>query len=273
MTVVPRKKLSRSRVSLVTACTLMLVPSAFAQKFNPAIVQRGKETFGPACGFCHGLTARGGDGGPDLARSLFVLGDENGKELGELLKTGRQGTTMPAFPNMSPEQVSDMAVFLHERVEAARNREGATPPNIVIGDAAAGLAYFNGEGKCSGCHSVSGDLKGIGAKYEPIALQDKFLSPRAGGGRGGRGAVTPNRTTRTVKVTPASGPPVSGTLLAVSDFAVTLLEPGGQRRSFTRDGDAPKVEITDPLQAHKDLLRRITDKDIHNLTAYLVSLK
>jgi cytochrome c oxidase cbb3-type subunit 3 len=270
---VGKKTLSRKKFSFIATCALLLATSAFAQKFNPATVQHGKETFGPACGFCHGLTARGGDGGPDLARSLFVLGDENGKELGELLKAGRQGTNMPAFPNMSPEQVSDMAVFLHERVEAARNREGATPPNIVVGDAAAGAAYFTGEGKCNGCHSASGDLKGIGAKYEPIALQDKFLSPRAGGGRGGRGAVTPNKTTRTVKVTPPSGPPVSGTLLAVSDFAVTLLEPGGQRRSFTRDGDTPKVEITDPLQEHKELLRRITDKDIHNLTAYLVSLK
>ena len=99
-----------------------------------------------------------------------------------------------------------MAVFLHERVEAARNREGAKPPNIVVGDPAAGAAYFNGAGKCSGCHSISDDLKGIGAKYEPIALQDKFLSPRAGGGgRGGRGSAAANKTTKTVKVTPSSG--------------------------------------------------------------------
>lgn len=267
------QKLSAKQVLILAVCTLSTVATASAQrggpKFDPAIVQRGKDTFGPACGFCHGLTARGGDGGPDLGRSLFVLSDENGKQLGELLAAGRPNNGMPAFPNMTPAQVSDMALFLHERVEAARNREGSAPPNIVVGDAAAGSAYFSGAGKCSGCHSATGDLKGIAARYEPVALQDKFLSPR-GGGRGNPG---PSKSAKTVKVTLPSGAPVSGTLLAVSDFAVTLREADGQRRSFTRDGDTPKVEITDPLQAHLDLLLRITDKDIHNLTAYLVTLK
>jgi cytochrome c oxidase cbb3-type subunit 3 len=252
-------------------CALAWAHAGRAQnsKFDMTAVQRGKEVFGPNCGFCHGLTARGGDGGPDLARSLFVLSDEKGQQLGELLKTGRGN--MPAFANMSPTQVTDMAQFLHERVESARNREGTTPPNIVTGDAKAGEAYFNGAGKCAGCHSVTGDLKGVGAKYEPVALQDKFLSPRQSG-RGGRGAADP-RTTKTVKVTPPNGPAVSGTLLMVSDFAVTLRDASGKRVSFTREGDVPKVEITDPLQAHLDQLRTITDKDIHNLTAYMVTLK
>jgi cytochrome c oxidase cbb3-type subunit 3 len=250
-------------------CALACMSAASAQKFNAAAVQRGKEVFGPNCGFCHGLTARGGDGGPDLARSLFVLSDEKGQQLGDLLKTGRGN--MPAFSNMSPAQVTDMAEFLHERVEAARNREGSTPPNIVVGDAKAGQAYFNGAGKCSGCHSVTGDLKGVGAKYEPVALQDKFLSPRSGGGRG-RGPVN-LKTVRTVRVTPQNGTAVSGTLIMISDFAVTLRDAAGQRVSFTREGDVPKVEIIDPLQAHLNQLLTLTDKDIHNLTAYMVTLK
>ncbi len=260
--------------SLIVAAFLFgsAVAPLSAQKgtYDPAAVPRGKEAFGPACGFCHGLSARGGDGGPDLARSLFVMGDDHGKQLGEILKTGRNG--MPAFPDLTPSQVSDMASFLHERVEAARARESATPPNIIVGDAKDGLAYFNGAGKCSGCHSATGDLKGIASRFEPVALQDRFLSPRAGGGRGGRGGG-PNRAAKTVKVTPPNGPAVTGTLMSVSDFAVTLRESDGNRRTFTREGDVPKVEITDPLQAHYDLLRRITDKDIHNLTAYLVTLK
>ncbi len=237
-------------------------------KFPADVVARGKESFGPSCGFCHGLDARGGDGGPDLARSLFVLGDENGQQLGELLKAGRPNNGMPAFPNMTPAQVKDMAVFLHERVEAARNREGTTPPNIVVGNAADGQKYFNGAGKCNTCHSVTGDLQGIGGKMEPIALQDKFLSPRGGRG-GGNGAAMAKKVT----VTPKTGPAVSGTLMSVSDFAVTLRDASGDRRTFTRDGDEPKVVITDPLQAHLNLLRVITDKDIHDLTAYLVTLK
>lgn len=237
-------------------------------KFPAEVVARGKEAFGPSCGFCHGLDSRGGDGGPDLARSLFVLGDEDGQQLGELLKAGRPNNGMPAFPNMSPAQVKDMAVFLHERVESARNREGTTPPNIVVGNAADGAKFFNGAGKCSTCHSVAGDLKGIGGKLEPVALQDKFLSPR-GGGRGGGNPVTAKKVT----VTPKAGAAASGTLMSISDFAVTLRDANGDRRTFTRDGDEPKVVITDPLQAHLDLLRVLTDNDIHDLTAYLVTLK
>lgn len=266
-------QLSKPHLLMAAACVFGAVVPASAQKgtYDPAAVPRGKEVFGPACGFCHGLTARGGDGGPDLARSLFVMGDDHGKQLGEIIKNGRPNNGMPAFPDITPAQVSDMASFLHERVEAARNRESATPPNIIVGDAKAGLAYFNGAGKCSACHSATGDLQGIAAKYEPVALQDRFLSPRAGG-RGGRGGGQ-NRTAKTVKVTPATGPAVTGTLMSVSDFAVTMRDSEGNRRTFTRDGDVPKVEITDPLQAHYDLLRRITDADIHNLTAYLVTLK
>jgi cytochrome c oxidase cbb3-type subunit 3 len=254
-----------------------------SSKFDQASVDRGKEVFGPNCGFCHGLTARGGDGGPDLARSLFVLSDDKGQQVSEILKTGRIGQGMPAFPNLSQAQSRDIAEFLHERVEAARNREGTTPPNIVTGDAGAGVAYFNGAGGCGGCHSASGDLKGIGSKYEPVALQDRFLSPRGGrgggGGRGVVGALTRQPTARTVKVTTPSGQSFAGTLIGVSDFAVTLRDADGQRRTFSLEGNAnpegspTKVEIIDPLQAHLDLLTKISDKDIHNLTAYLVTLK
>jgi cytochrome c oxidase cbb3-type subunit 3 len=246
-----------------------------ARVFDREAIARARTIFEPTCGFCHGNDARGRAGGPDLARSLVVLYDTGGKELGEYLRTGAPERGMPAFPSLQPGQVADIAEFLHERVEAARNRNPIDLRASVVGDPVAGAAYFNGPGRCSTCHSVTGDLAGIGAKYDPMTLQDRIVNPRPQGPGGGRGAAppAPSRSARTVTVTLASGENASGTLLFISEFAVTLLDQAGQRRSFTRAGGVPKVVVTDPLQAHMDLLRQYTDRDMHNVTAYLVTMK
>jgi mono/diheme cytochrome c family protein len=240
--------------------------AGFAQQaVDQASLGRGRTVFGANCGFCHGADARGTDQAPDLARSLLVLSDEKGKELGDFLKVGRADKGMPSFATLSQQQILDLAVFLHERVEAARSRTIREGVSILVGDARAGQAFFNGDGKCATCHSVTGDLKGVGAKYDPVALQDRFVNPRvARGGSNARGSV---------KVTTPSGEVVSGTLVSVSDFEITLRDAAGVRRSFTRDNDVPKVEINDPLQAHFDLMLKYTDTNMHDLTSYLVTLK
>ncbi len=179
---------------------------------------------------------------------------------------------MPAFPNLTREQVADIAEFLHERVEAARRRTPVDARASIVGDPEAGAAYFNGKGRCSTCHSVTGDLAGIGGKLDPMSLQDRFVNPRPGGQRGDPGPASP-RSNRVVAVTMASGQVISGTLNFISEFAVTLTDESGQRRSFTRTDDTPKVVVTDPLQHHFDLMKTYTDKDMHDLTAYLVTIR
>jgi mono/diheme cytochrome c family protein len=201
-----------------------------------------------------------------------VLADTGGKELAGFLRAGRPERGMPAFPNLTDQQITDIAEFLHERLEAARSRSATDTMAPLVGDAKAGAAYFNGPGRCTTCHSVSGDLAGIGAKYDPAALQGRLVNPRPGGGRGQAAAPSP-RAARTVTVTLASGQTVTGTLDFISEFAVTLIEASGTRRTFKRDGDVPKVVVTDPLQAHFDMLRTFRDKDMHDLTAYLWTLK
>jgi cytochrome c oxidase cbb3-type subunit 3 len=145
--------------------------------------------------------------------------------------------------------------------------------NIVVGDANAGKAYF--ATKCSACHSATGDLQGIASRIsEPVQLQNAWVAGGGGGGRGGRGgAGTPNRREIRVTVTTPAGQKVEGRLDRLDDFIVTLTPADGVQRSFTRNGDAPKVEIQDPLAGHKQLLPVYTDKDIHDVTAYLVTLK
>jgi cytochrome c oxidase cbb3-type subunit III len=237
-------------------------------QYDPASRERGKTAFGATCGFCHGQNARGGEGGPDLLHSVIVLQDEGGKDLGEFLQKGRPEKGMPAFTGMPQAQSTDIATFLHAEVLAAMTQR-TLQINIVTGDAKAGEAFFNGAGKCSTCHSVTGDLKGIGGKYDAITLQDKAMMPRGGTGFGGP-APGPKQM---VTVTLASGETHTGTLERITMFAVTLRDASGTRRTFARDGEMPKVEVKDPLQGHFENLLKITDKQMHDTTAYLVSLQ
>jgi len=232
-------------------------------------VERGKTTFVEACGFCHGSNAKGGEKGPDLLRSVLVLDDENGKAIAPVILRGRPEKGMPRFP-LTPQQIADIAAFLHNSIKNAIERDNYKILNIVTGDPKAGAAYFSGSGHCASCHSITGDLRGIGAKYEPVTLQGKFLQPNYNWTEG-----TPPHTVFAVSatVTLPSGETFTGSLLSYDDFNVALREPNGAYHSFKRTNDVPRVEIHNRLQAHLDLLSRYTDADIHNLTAYLVTLK
>jgi cytochrome c oxidase cbb3-type subunit III len=255
----------------------LATPQFGGQRFDQAAVERGQQLFVAQCGFCHGSNATGGQSGPDLIRSVLVMNDEDGKQLGEFLKVGRPDKGMPKF-EMSQEQNKDIAAFLHQRIAAVVDRGAYKVLNILVGDAKAGEAFFNGAGKCNTCHSPTDDFKGIGAKYDPVTLQDRIVMPRGRGGFGGgprRGAPNGKALSSfpTVTVTLPSGKSFSGQPLLVTDFDVVLRDDSGTIRSFTRDGDTPKVEIKDPLQAHVDMLVVWKDSDLHNMTAYLVTLK
>ncbi len=236
--------------------------------YDPESRERGKTAFAAACGFCHGQNARGGESGPDLLHSVVVLSDEGGKQLGQFLQTGRPDKGMPAFAGLPQAQAIDIATFLHAEVLSAVSQR-SVEVNIVTGDPKAGEAFFNGEGKCNTCHSVAGDLKGIGSKYDPIVLQEKAMMPRGGTGFGGPPPDPPQRVT----VTLASGEKFDGALVRLTLFHVTLRDVKGVRHTFARNGDTPKVEVRDPLEGHFENLRRMTDQHMHDITAYLVTLR
>ena len=232
---------------------------------DPAVVGRGRQIFSANCSFCHGSDARGGEGGPNLIRSELVLDDNNGELITPVVQNGRPDKGMPKF-DLSNEDIASIAAFIHSMPVGGRAATTGTV-NPLVGDAKAGEAYFNGAGKCATCHSVTGDLAGIGAKYTDVrALQGAMLSgePR------GELAESPRKT---VTVTLRDGNTVEGTLYQIDDFIVSLVDANGNYHSYVRQGDSPKVVIKDPLRPHLDMLRTLKDDDIHNLTAYLVTLK
>jgi mono/diheme cytochrome c family protein len=244
-------------------------------EFDPAAVERGQQLLSAECGFCHGANARGGSSGPDLTRSPLVQTDEAGRQLGEFLRVGRPDRGMPAF-TFTDAQTSDLATFLHASIRASINRRGYKILDILVGDRSAGEAFFNGAGRCATCHSPQRDLRGIGAKYDPPALQNRMVLPRGSVRPPGTPPPPPHadRNAITVTVTPPGGEPTTGALVRLTDFDIVIYDTAsGQTRSWLRSGDTPKVVVTDPLQAHVDLLSKWTDTDMHNVTAYLASLK
>jgi cytochrome c oxidase cbb3-type subunit III len=250
-------------------------------KEDPAAVERGAKLYTAHCAGCHGATARGGPGAPDLVRSVLVLDDEKGILISPILRTGRPDQGMPK-PDLTEPQIADIVAWMHVQTYAAGHRGTYAFLDVVTGDPKKGEAYFNTTGACKSCHSPTGDLKGIASRYEPFALQSRWLQPRGGrgggggggGGRGGRGGpAASGRSTVTVTVTLPSGQSFSGPLERIDDFSVSMRDSSGDYHSFTRDGAIPNVEVHDPLKAHLDLLSRYTDADIHNVTAYLVTLK
>jgi cytochrome c oxidase cbb3-type subunit 3 len=240
--------------------------AAFPQRLqaDQAVLDRGRALYGVNCNFCHGSDARGGEGGPNLLRSQLVLQDKNGELIAPVVQRGRPDQGMPAFAGITITQVADLAAYIHNFPVDNRDPARFPPPSIVVGDAKAGEQYF--QAKCGTCHSVTGDLKGIGGNItDARVLQNTFLMPGKGGPK-----AAPFIHVPPVTVTVAG---IDGELIRIDDFSVTLKDSEGVQRTFRRDGDRPKVELHDPLRPHLDLLRTYTDKDIHNLTAYLVTLK
>jgi mono/diheme cytochrome c family protein len=250
------------------------------EQVDSKAVERGREIMVQQCGFCHGSNARGGQAGPDLTRSDMVQSDENGKQLGAFLKVGRPELKMPRF-DLPEQDLTDLAAFLHAAIQAVSNRRDYKILDIVVGDPKAGEAFFKGAGKCNSCHSPTADLAGVGSRYsDPATLQGRLVMPRGrvrrGPPRGGDAEKPPYLEATAVKatVTLASGEAFTGPLIRLTDFDVTVYDAAEQQaRSWLRTDGVPAVTLQDPLQAHMDQLRRWTDTDIHNLTAFLVTLK
>jgi cytochrome c oxidase cbb3-type subunit 3 len=262
---------------------------------NPAAVARGTALYETTlnCAACHGVTGRGGPGNaPDVTKSALAMQPDNGRALAAFLRTGRIDKGMPAVMPLTAAQAADLSAKLRSLGFAAAQGgqrgggRGARPGwpaaltgqqlSIVVGDPALGKAFFNGPvGRCSSCHSVvdgqpsgAANLAHIASKYpEPKTLQNTMLLNRDSGWSPRTGKDV------TATITYRDGRTVKGYLSSVSDFKVVIRDDDGTETVVSRADGEPRVELTDRLQAHLDLLAQYSDNDIHNLTAYLVTLK
>ena len=244
------------------------------REIPPEVVERGKSLYSVSCSFCHGSDARGGSIGPNLLRSEVVLQDQNGELIAPIVHGSRAEKGMPAI-ELNDGQVSDVAGFLHNLRVAGRDFANRDPINIVVGDATAGKATYGR--MCASCHAEAQSFKYlIDAIPDPRTFQQAWLLPGSPGNMGFGGAPNkyPGSKVPPVGVTvTVDGRATTGTLERIDDFYVALKTPDGATHSFERLGDLPKVEIHDPVHAHREMFRTIKDSEIHDITAYLVTLK
>jgi len=236
---------------------------------DPAAVERGRTLFITNCASCHGDDTRGGNGGPSLIRSAVVLDDQKGELIAAVVREGRADRGMPKFA-LTGDQIVDIAAFMHSFRVNGNERARRRPPTIVVGDARAGETYF--KARCGSCHSATGDLAGIASRIaDARTLQQTWLLPGSTVGRGGPPPARPKPTSATVTL--PSGEKIQGEVERVDDFVIALRLADGTHRSFRITNGVPTVEIQDALQPHKEMLKTFVDADIHNITAYLVTLK
>ena len=238
---------------------------------DPKEIERGKTVYSATCAACHGVDARGGQlGGPNLLRSQLVLNDQVGELIAPIVHGSRAERGMPPIP-INDDDIKAVAAFLHALQASARPQgappESATPPpDALVGNASAGQTYF--AAKCSTCHTAD-SLRGVATKYpEAKVLQNAWVTGGGAGRGGGRGSKPIMAT-----ITAPGGEKVTGRLLRIDDFLISVALPDDTVRTFRRDGEQPKVQIDDPLAGHKALLGVLTDKDMHDVTAYLATLK
>ena len=224
------------------------------------IAQAGGALFGQNCAFCHGRDAMGGETGPDLTQSTLVQSDPTGEKIAAVIREGRPDNKMPGF-NFSPEEIRSLIAFIRAREAAAKahpgGRRGVAPEDLQTGNAEAGKKYFDGAGGCVKCHSATGDLAGIARRYQGLQLEEHMLFPR--------------NAKSQLTVTLPSGETISGTLAYRDEFTVALRDSSGIYRSWP--ASAVKFAVKSPVDAHVEQFPKYTDDDIHNLMAYLQTLK
>jgi cytochrome c oxidase cbb3-type subunit III len=230
---------------------------------DPASVKRGQPLFIASCGSCHAANATGTPKAPNLIRSTIVRHDKDGSAIAGVIRSGGPHPNTPAA-NLPPEQMRDVVSFIRDLVQTYdKSSDGPMPDDypvalLLTGNAKAGRAWFNGAGTCSTCHSITGDLAGIAGKYSPVELQARFMMPRT-------------TKPKTASVTLSSGERVTGVLLVLNTYDVSVRTADGKTLSWP--ADSVRVDVTDPLQAHRDLLLKYTDAHMHDMFAYLWTLK
>jgi cytochrome c oxidase cbb3-type subunit 3 len=231
-------------------------------QFPADLVESGRKHFATDCGFCHGRDATGGSKGADLTRSELVARDVGGNLIGEAVRRGNADKGMPAFASLGKDELNALVAYIHSQkllVESANGgRRSVEPEDLAAGSVEAGQRYF--QANCQRCHSAVGDLAGIGSRLKGLPLLRRMLNPQF-----------QRRSPAMLTVTTPDGRRFAGALQHRDEFTVAMRDDLGVYRSWSIR--TVTYAVDDPLQAHVDQLARYTDEDMHDVLAYLQSLR
>ena len=235
-------------------------PMPVHAKFTEQQIENGGTLFLQNCAFCHGKDASGGESGPDLTRSKVVSGDKEGEGIGQVVRNGRLDKGMPRF-NLGDSEILSLVGFIHSQQDKAMsqsgNRKGVDESDLHTGNAEAGKKYFETTGGCVKCHSATGDLAKVASRYSGLQLLEQMLYPR--------------QAKATVSVKTASGQRYDGPLEYKDEFHIGMKDSFGMYHSWPVS--AVTFKVSNPAEQHVEIMSRYTDKDMHDVLAYIQTLK
>ncbi len=234
-------------------------PTPVHTAYTKAQIDAGGTLFLQNCAFCHGKEAGGGESGPDLTRSKLVASDKDGEAISPVIRNGRAEKGMPKF-NLPDGDVTSLVAFIHTQQDKAMsqtgNRKGVDEADLQTGDAAAGKRYFEGEGGCTKCHT-STSLKGVASRFSGLQLEMRMLYPRD--------------AVKKVSVKTASGQTFNGPLVYQDEFTIGMKNDAGIYQSWPVR--AITFQVDNPVEEHVTAMSKYTDDAIHNMFAYIQTLK
>jgi putative heme-binding domain-containing protein len=227
-------------------------------QYSRADIEAGQRLYGPQCQVCHNAS---GDGVPgvDLKLGRFRRSSSD-EDLARVITAGIPGTGMPAFV-LQPAELTAIIAFIRAGFDPASSA-------VRVGDANRGRALFEGPAECAQCHRVNGrgpllapDLSDIGAIRTLAALQRALLAPNE--------SLLPIH--RPVRAVTKGGASVRGRRLNEDPYTVQIIDDQGNLRSLDK-ADLREL-VVETAAAMPSYAGRLTDEELADVIAYLVSLK
>ena len=225
---------------------------------SPGDIGHGARLFAVNCALCHGPKGTGGRGA-DLARPRLTRAIDDAA-LFQIVHDGIPCTEMPANRAMTDHEMWQVIAYVRTLGRAAAER--------VAGDAASGAGVFRSKG-CMGCHAIGANggrmgppLAEVGERRSAAYLRAALLDPAAN---------LPDGFTM-AEITTAAGEHITGIVLNEDTFALQMRDLTGNLHSFWKQ-DLTALEEHDDRTPMPSFRGRLTDRELHDLVAYLVSLR
>lgn len=262
---------------LAFTVALLLLPtiSAAQSQKNPLsgngqAIREGASVFRINCAMCHGLNARGGSRGPDLARGVFTHGGTDA-EIFHTITHGVPGTLMPA---------NDITTTETWQVIAYLRSLAPKRPENDLGDPQAGEKLFFGGANCSACHMVHGhggrlgpDLSRVGSERSQRYLLEKIRNPNIDVAPG---LMPPDMEWpieyRTVTVVTKGGQTITGVIRDEDSFTIQLMD-NAEDFHFFQKSDLASITYDSHSMMPPFGPALLSERQLHDLVAYLETLR
>lgn len=206
------------------------------------------------CGFCHGLTGKGGRG-----PSLIGI-QKSDDEIKKIVREGVPGSTMPAFSDFEASELDNLVHFVRQLSSGGASLQASS------GDPAKGRTIYDRNG-CAGCHQIAGkgssfgpDLTRVGGARSFEYLRESVVNPSADVPESYRGVTVITR----------DGKRISGIRVNEDTFTVQLRLPNEQFRSYIKD---EQREVREDAKSLMPAYKNMPAADLSDLLAYLLSLR